>query len=68
MNDIIVFYSRRRSKSAKVLLDNLWKKYNKKKNDLKKGKKSGTCITDIERAERTLGHTNFFRGLMPTFT
>ena len=44
---------------AKVLFDNLRKKYSKEKNNLKKVQKSGTGSTDIERAECALAHYRF---------
>ena len=46
-----------------MLFDNLRKRYNKKKNDVKKSKKSGSATTDAEKAEKALAPYKFLSWL-----
>lgn len=48
---------------AKTLFENLRKRYNKKKNDLKKSRRSGAGTTDIEKVERALAPYKFLSWL-----
>ena len=50
-----------------MCFDKLRKRYNKKKNDAKKAKKSGSSTRESEKAERDLKLTSFFSGWTSLF-